>query len=83
MNTEKLTKLINKKFPNYDIADDAEEIYIDFENHYVANYILFNNSDNKCVVFVGQNSTIYNHELFDNYNEADRYFKDCVEIFIK
>ena len=45
--------------------------------------MLFNDSDNKCVVFVGQGSLIYNHELFDNYNEADRFFKDCVGLFIK
>ena len=83
MDTKKLVRMINKKFPNYDIADNADEIYCDFRQNFVANYMLFNDSDNKCVVFVGQGSLIYNHELFDNYNEADRFFKDCVGLFIK
>ena len=83
MDVEKFTRLINKKFPNYDIADNADEIYVDFRQHFVISYMLFNDVDNKIVVFVGQGSTVYNHELFNNYNEADEYFKDCVKLFIK
>ena len=83
MNIEKFTKLINKKFPNYDITDNADEIYVDFRQHFVIGYVLLNDFDNKFIVFVGQGSTVYNHELFNNYNEADEYFKDCVKLFIK
>ena len=83
MDTEKLVRMINKKFPNYDIADNADEIYTDFRQNFVVGYMLFNDSDNKFVVFVGQGSNIYNHELFDDYNEADSYFKGCVKIFVK
>ena len=83
MDVEKFTRLINKKFPNYDIADNVDEIYFDFRQNFVVGYMLFNDVDNKFVVFVGQGSTVYNHELFNNYNEADEYFKDCVKLFVK
>ena len=81
MNVEKFTKSINKKFPNYDIADNADKIYFDFQHNFVVGYMLFNDADNKFVVFVGRGSTVYNHELFYDYNEAHEYFRDCVKLF--
>lgn len=81
MNIEKFTKLINKKFPNYDIGDYASELYYDFGDTIVANYMLFDDLDNnKYIVFVAQDSNIHNHKLFDSWNKAHDYFKDCVKL---
>ena len=83
MTQNKLVDLINKKFKEYEIDDIPNEIYCDFRGNFVVNFTTLNVSDNECIVFVGENSTIYNYEFFNDYNEADKYFKYCVKIFVK
>lgn len=84
MNVEKLTKLINRKYPNYDIKDTPLQLFYNKIGDFVAHYEFVNVDigDFTNVIFVGQGSTVFMDYLFEKPYDAVEYFKDNVRVLL-
>ena len=83
MDIEKLTKVLKRKFPNYDFADKPNSLYFDVRQNFVVYYDMYD-IDNvyRSVVFVGQGSTVFMDYLFSDTKTAIEYFEDNVRILL-
>ena len=77
MDLEKLTKLISRKYFNLDEDSYPLSAYFNEHEDFALKYFVDSEEAN-CVVIVGNGTSVYNCELFKDWELAEEYLRSFI-----